>query len=318
MISHELQGMRDMVAPQTGRPVIFGEVLFDCFPDGSRVLGGAPFNVAWHLQGFDARPLFISRIGRDALGEEVRAVMARWGMDCAGLQVDETHPTGVVEVKLAAGQPSYDIVPEQAYDFVAGETAVAALADCPAALLYHGTLALRHGDSRAALTCLRRSLAQVPVCVDINLRAPWWDTDLVHEVLHGAAWAKLNDEELMAVSLPPPPPETDELRQAARALRQRYGLETLIVTRGADGAWLVTARECLEGKPVPVAEVVDTVGAGDAFAAVALLGLMRGWAAGETLDRALEFAARLCTVRGATLDDRTVYADCLQRWGEAP
>ena len=34
------------------RPVVFGEVLFDCFPDGSRVLGGAPFNVAWHCQAF--------------------------------------------------------------------------------------------------------------------------------------------------------------------------------------------------------------------------------------------------------------------------
>ena len=34
------------------RAIIFGEVLFDTFPDGTAVLGGAPFNVAWHLQGF--------------------------------------------------------------------------------------------------------------------------------------------------------------------------------------------------------------------------------------------------------------------------
>ncbi|MBA1332725.1 carbohydrate kinase, partial [Candidatus Endoriftia persephone str. Guaymas] len=49
-------------------PIIFGEVLFDCFEDGSRVLGGAPFNVAWHLQALGAAPLFISRVGDDSLG----------------------------------------------------------------------------------------------------------------------------------------------------------------------------------------------------------------------------------------------------------
>ena len=57
----------------TGQPVVFGEVLFDIFPDGSRVLGGAPFNVAWHLQAFGCAPLFVSRIGEDENGEQVRA-----------------------------------------------------------------------------------------------------------------------------------------------------------------------------------------------------------------------------------------------------
>ena len=51
------------------RPLIFGEVLFDRFPDGSIVLGGAPFNIAWHLQAFKQSPLFISRVGDDPLGQ---------------------------------------------------------------------------------------------------------------------------------------------------------------------------------------------------------------------------------------------------------
>ncbi|NIR30149.1 MAG: carbohydrate kinase, partial [Gammaproteobacteria bacterium] len=54
------------------RPVVFGEVLFDQFEDGDAVLGGAPFNVAWHLQGLGLRPFFASRIGEDRLGERVR------------------------------------------------------------------------------------------------------------------------------------------------------------------------------------------------------------------------------------------------------
>ncbi len=48
---------------------VFGEVLFDCFPNGKQVLGGAPFNVAWHLQALGDDPTFISQIGDDTLGK---------------------------------------------------------------------------------------------------------------------------------------------------------------------------------------------------------------------------------------------------------
>ena len=57
------------------RPIIFGEVLYDCFPDGQAVLGGAPFNVAWHLQGFGLNPLFISRVGDDPLGHLINQMV---------------------------------------------------------------------------------------------------------------------------------------------------------------------------------------------------------------------------------------------------
>ena len=58
-----------------GRPLVFGEVLFDEMPDGARILGGAPFNVAWHLEAFGLRPLMITRIGVDQQGDEVLAAM---------------------------------------------------------------------------------------------------------------------------------------------------------------------------------------------------------------------------------------------------
>ncbi len=95
-----------MLAEQR-RPVIFGEVLFDRFPDGSLVLGGAPFNVAWHLQAFGQAPLLISRVGDDPLGRQVRGAMLDWGMDTAGLQLDSAHATGTVEVRFDHGEPSY-------------------------------------------------------------------------------------------------------------------------------------------------------------------------------------------------------------------
>ena len=131
-----------------GRLCIFGEVLFDRFPDGKQVLGGAPFNVAWHLQAFGRAPYFVSRIGADPEGDSVRESMRNWGMDLAGLQTDDTHPTGRVDVRITAGEPSYDIVHPCAYD------AIAPPGDVPGGLLYHGSLALRDARSRAGFAAV--------------------------------------------------------------------------------------------------------------------------------------------------------------------
>ena len=83
------------------RPIaIFGEVLIDQFPDGHQVLGGAPFNVAWHLQAFGQAPCFISRIGNDSMGESIRQAMIDWGVSVENMQTDHYHPTCTVEVTL--------------------------------------------------------------------------------------------------------------------------------------------------------------------------------------------------------------------------
>lgn len=133
--------MRDKV------PVLFGEVLFDCFEDGSRVLGGAPFNVAWHLQAFGCSPLFISRVGDDPWGRKIRDVMQRWGMTTAGLQKDSAHPTGEVQVSLKQGQPSFDILPDRAYDHIHCE----GIPPMNPSLVYHGSLGLRQAESANTL-----------------------------------------------------------------------------------------------------------------------------------------------------------------------
>jgi len=84
--------------------VIFGEVLFDCFPDGNSVLGGAPFNVAWHLQAFGMSPMMISSVGDDELGNKVKSAMQDWSMRTTGLQLDPVHPTGSVDIEFVDGE----------------------------------------------------------------------------------------------------------------------------------------------------------------------------------------------------------------------
>ena len=112
------------------RLCIFGEVLFDHFPNGKRVLGGAPFNVAWHLQAFGQTPCFISRIGDDPEGQAVFAAMRDWGMDTDGVQIDPTKATGRVSVRFDGGEPVYEIVEHCAYDAIQSEAADAGISDC--------------------------------------------------------------------------------------------------------------------------------------------------------------------------------------------
>lgn len=279
-------------------PVIFGEVLFDCFPDGRSVLGGAPFNIAWHLQKLSCVPLLISSIGKDSRGDSVRSTMQQHGMDISGLQTSEQYPTGQVAVKLQDGQPSYDIVTDQAYDHISAQEALDTLSEQPPALIYHGSLALRRTTSKATLDALLKK-TNAPVFLDINLREPWWEMSLLETILQRATWVKLNDEELCIASRQDIS-DGPELKTYAKKLFVDCQLERLIVTRGEHGAFVLDKDGIVEGQPVLVENVVDTVGAGDAFSAVTIAGILQNSPIRETLNNALAFAAKICQQRGAT------------------
>jgi fructokinase len=281
-----------------GRPVIFGEVLFDCFPDGQAVLGGAPFNVAWHLQQFSCAPLMISSVGNDEHGDRVRSTMLEKGMDISGIQISDHFPTGQVVVKIEDGQPSYDIVEDQAYDHIDTIPALNALPDQPPALVYHGSLALRSTASKDALDSLLQK-TNAPVFLDLNLREPWWELPLVEHILRRATWVKLNDEELCEV-VRQPASDGPELKVYAKEVFDECQLKRLIVTRGAQGAFVLSEDSIVEGRPTKVKNIVDTVGAGDAFSAVTIAGLLQARPIDETLDKALKYAARICQQQGAT------------------
>lgn len=291
----------------TGRPALFGEVLFDHFPGGEVVLGGAPFNVAWHLSAFGARPLLISRVGNDPLGRRIRDTMRSWGMDTAGLQLDSAHPTGTVEVSIDNDEPHYDIVEHRAWDYIDADR-LPPLSD--AALLYHGSLALRSPVSRRALDQLH-SMLGAPVFIDVNLRPPWWARNEIDSRLDAARWAKLNEDELDILA-----PAGDDLAQRAAALQQVHRLDLLITTRGGAGALAHDSDgRALQVEPPEVGKLVDTVGAGDAFTAVIILGLLHDWGLEQTLRRAQIFASAIVGIRGATPQDRNFYTLFTGQWG---
>ncbi|MGF1548913.1 MAG: carbohydrate kinase [Thiotrichales bacterium] len=285
--------------------VIFGEVLFDQFPDHT-LLGGAPFNVAWHLQALGAKPTFVSRIGYDTAGDEVLVRMRDWGMSTAAMQRDPVHPTGAVQITLREGQPSYAILPAQAYDFI--EPGVIT-PPTGGALLYHGSLAIRAPQSAAALEKLRQMPGFAVYC-DVNLRSPWWQRDTLLRQLVGTRYIKLNHDELGRL-LPALAGDAERLEW----LHRHTGCDAVIVTRGAEGASVHTAAGDNHAvKPGPAVTVVDTVGAGDAFTAVTLFGLSRGWSWQTTLPAAQALASHVVAQRGALVESRAVYRDLLADW----
>lgn len=287
-------------------PVVFGEALFDRFPDGTEVLGGAPFNVAWHLHGLGERPVMVSRVGRDARGEAIRQAMARWGMEPLGVAEDPAAPTGLVQAAVVAGEPRFEILARQAYDNVDAEQVDGVVAARNPAIVYHGSLALREAISRDALRRLHAATG-APLFCDLNLRPPWDHAEVIEWSLAHATWLKLNTDELRRVS-GADCTNGGEIRTVARRVRSEYDWRTLFVTRGARGALAVdTGGEVHEAPGRQLEGFEDSIGAGDAFSAVAMLGLLRGWETRVLLARAVAFAAHLCAIRGATTEDRTLY-----------
>lgn len=285
---------------------VFGEVLFDHFPDGKHVLGGAPFNVAWHLQAFGLAPRFISRVGADAEGEAVLSAMRDWGMDTQAVQIDPARPTGRVSVRIVDDEPAYDIVADCAYDAIEPETD-AIPAD---AFVYHGSLAIRTEQSRQALDALTGAASAGTVFLDVNLRPPWWQPSEVMSRMRAAHWVKLNADELATLA-----PEQTENAAQADALIAENDLEGLILTLGADGAraLLADGTDCTV-RPEATISIVDTVGAGDAFTSVCILGIVSGWPLPLTLERAQSFASRIVGRRGATVAERSFYEPLLKAW----
>ncbi|QDT11374.1 carbohydrate kinase family protein [Planctomycetes bacterium K23_9] len=299
-------------------PLVIGEVLFDHFPDESRVLGGAPFNVAWNLQGLGLAPTFLSCVGKDDEGDEVLDQMRQWGMATEGVQVSTDHSTGQVQVTIADGQPSYQILDDQAFDAI--DRPGFAVSDQTHSLIYTGSLALRHDANRDTTLKLMQTTG-LPCFLDVNIRQPWFDVQWAGQLIAGAKWVKLSEDELAYLSdqsWSHEEPSESEISQAVQVVRNRFAKDTptgaYFVTLGHRGACAVTGDGAFWSvKPTnPPGGIQDTVGAGDAFVAATIYGLVHDWALDKTLPFASRFAANACTLKGATTNDKQHYVKFVQ------
>jgi len=301
----------EQITPK-GRVTVFGEVLFDVFPNGKEILGGAPLNVAWHLQAFGFSPLLISRVGNDERGKLIKETIQDWGMDTQGLQTDSVYPTGIVNISHENSEPKFRIEPNQAYDHIALNDT---LINLKSSLLLHGTLALRSPTSYKTLSTLREK-SNIPVFADLNRRPPWWKSSIVKETLGNASWVKVNEQELHAISQTRTSQNNQCQKLATQLMEQYKNIKILFVTLGVKGAFALTRNGetfSEKGFPLPATEL-DTVGAGDAFIAVAIIGILEDWNINILLQRANSFAAAVCRIPGATTINQNLYQNHLKAW----
>ncbi|NMC19050.1 MAG: carbohydrate kinase [Thermogutta sp.] len=264
-----------------------GEVLWDCFPD-RELPGGAPANFAFHAAQLGCRAAVLSRVGDDRRGEDLLALLQNGGVVTDYIQRDAAHATGTVEVDTSRpDQPRFTIRPDAAWDFMEWTPQWREAAENAAAVCF-GTLAQRSPTSRETI---RRVLSSVKdralVVYDVNLRQDYFDRSRIEESLRLCHVVKLNEEEEAALT------ELLELgpcypREFAARLQDRYGVRAVCITRGANGC-LVIEGDQVADEPGVAVEVVDTVGAGDAFTAAWVFARLRG----QPLHRQAQFANRV-------------------------
>ncbi len=253
-----------------------GEVLWDLFPEGPK-FGGAPANFACHAALLGGRAAILSAVGDDDRGREAIGILQRFEVDTSLLQRVAEAPTGAVGVTVdLSGIPSFEIHAGSAWDRVAWTSELAArLTEVDA--VYFGTLGQRGEVSRATIRrVLSVSKARgIPRVFDVNLRRPFFDAALIRESIAQATVLKVSDDELDEVLAACGLKRLTDPSATLRSLLNRHQLDLVAMTRGADGALLVSAAETIDQPGIPTV-VRDTVGAGDSFTAALVVGLLRG------------------------------------------
>ncbi len=286
---------------------VAGEILFDIFPDYRR-LGGAPFNFAFHLHKLGWPVRFASRLGQDPEGAAARAFLQQHGFDMQLMQTDSRYATGRVQVTLEqAGVPEYHILANAAYDQVIFDDAMQAALQQQIDLIYFGTLFQRTQNGFDTLNAI---MAHKPPLArgfyDINLRPGCWSEQVVAASLDHTDILKLNESELEVLQGIYAFSQTQEGFVAD--LMAACNIEMVALTLGAQGSHLFTRAEHVYLPAHPVSHIADTVGAGDAFAAMLADGLLQNAAPQAMLSAASEFAARICGIAGAIPESADFYA----------
>jgi fructokinase len=288
-----------------------GEVLWDALPAGL-FLGGAPFNVACHLRAAGLPATLVSRVGADRLGDEALVRAARYGVGTDLVQVDPVLPTGFVRVSIEAdGEPSFDILAPAAWDALEPHEELLRRAAGARAIVF-GSLAQRAAVTRATIERLWDTDALL--VFDANLRPPFVDPVIVRRSLDHAEVVQVTEDELRQIAawFSLGTDTSEELRSSSRqvvaALAEMFDWRTACITRGKDGAAMWREGKWTEHPGFEV-EVRDTVGAGDAFLAMVIAGLLSGADDRSILQHATLIGAYVATQSGAVpADQPTVMA----------
>lgn len=270
----------------------FGEILWDAFGDEKKA-GGAPMNVARHLVQQNRNVLFASRIGNDESGVGLIDFTKQSGLYSELIQVDDKLPTCEVIVQLDANGAATYIIPEPvSWDNIQPETALVDNAKDASAIIY-GSLACREQATKDTLLNLLEDTTALKV-FDVNLRPPHYTLSTIETLVARADVVKMNEEEAALLI----GGNNGDVRENIIEFQKKYHPKTICVTRGEHGAIAWHDYEFYEHPGCPV-NVVDTVGAGDAFLATFVGGLLKNEPMQELIEKACYVGSYVAGKRGA-------------------
>jgi fructokinase len=293
--------------PEVGTPrvsvnvISIGEVLWDIVGREEH-LGGATFNFSAHLSRLGHKVSFVSAVGDDERGRRVIDRMSQLGMGTEYLHTDKEHPTGIAAVALAAdGQPKFVLRRPAAYDFPQLTPAQSErLFSHPVDYIYFGTLHQTYPQSRQLTKDILDRASGARRFYDVNLRTDGYTPELIQHLMSQATIVKLNNEEVEAIARMLGS-RHDSLEEFCRSYAHLYKWAGVCVTRGSLGCSILMGGQYIEAPGYSV-QVVDTVGAGDAFAAAFLHGVGNGWPTREVADFSNRVGALVASRRGAIPD----------------
>lgn len=287
--------------------VCFGEVLWDVLPDGA-LPGGAPMNVAYHLNRLGVKAQMISKVGEDDWGRQLLNFMQHHQIATTLVQQDDNYPTGTVLATPGANhEMQYDIVKPVAYDFI-DATAAAIDAVTAASYFVFGSLANRTEHTRNSLLQLL-NIAKTKV-LDINLRPPHFEQEVLESLLHQADILKINEHELEQIS--DWHADISLFEDQVKLIADRYGVHNIIITKGAAGASFFGNGKFYHHPGYKVV-VADTVGSGDSFLAGFLSSFIKGVEVEQCLDFACKLGAFVATKKGACPEYSVVDGDIIAK-----
>jgi len=276
--------------------VCFGEVLWDILPTGAEP-GGAPMNVAYHLNKLNKNPALITKIGIDDEGKKLMDIFSAYDVCTDFFQLDYKYQTGKVFANPNEdNEVIYDIVKPVAWDFISWENEFTELL-ADASFFVYGSLAARSKESKNTLFKLL-DIAKNKV-LDINLRAPHYNRKIVEELLKKADFLKMNIAELELIT--GWFSQYSAIDDRINSIRDKFNINNMVVTMGGNGAMLCMNGDITRHSGFKVT-VEDTVGSGDAFLAGILSKLLDNAGSSEALEFASGLGAFIATKKGACPD----------------
>ncbi len=291
------------------RVTAVGEILFDIYPT-SKKLGGAPLNFLYHVFKLTGQGNMVSRVGKDILGSNIFEFFNNNNMPVDYIQEDHLHPTGVASVSLnEKSEPTFTIDEERAYDYIEKTESLENLINEKTDCLYFGTLAQRSKISRKTIQSLFNK--EIKYFCDLNIRQEFYSKEIIESSLKASNILKLSESELKLLN-DIFFKEDFETEKTSKKIIKEFGLEFLAVTLGGDGSLILKKEEANHYKSKPV-EIIDTVGAGDAFASIFCIGCLQNWKLEKINKLANDFASELCKINGALPKSEEIYETMKKR-----